>query len=220
MKTSRIIVTTLAMASITLAGIAGADEITKEGYLIDSRGDVVKSGTGLCWHTGYWTPAMAIMECDPDLVQKPVTRITTAPVPPVPPIPGIVHAPVTLQTETLFDFDSSVIRADGKKKLDDEVVGKMKEYPQDEVVLLTGHADRIGSEAYNQNLSQRRADAVRAYMIDQGIEAKRIQTAAKGESEPIVSCDNVKGMVNSKNRKLVVCLQPNRRVVVDVKAQK
>ena len=220
MKTSRIIVTTLAMASITLAGIAGADEITKEGYLIDSRGDVVKSGTGLCWHTGYWTPAMAIMECDPDLVQKPVTRITTAPVPPVPPIPGIVHAPVTLQTETLFDFDSSVIRADGKKKLDDEVVGKMKEYPQDEVVLLTGHADRIGSEAYNQQLSQRRADAVRAYMIDQGIEAKRIQTAAKGESEPIVSCDNVKGMVNSKNRKLVVCLQPNRRVVVDVKAQK
>ena len=220
MKTSRIIVTTLAMASLTLAGIAGADEITKEGYLIDSRGDVVKSGTGLCWHTGYWTPAMAIMECDPDLVQKPVTRITTAPVPPVPPIPGIVHAPVTLQTETLFDFDSSVIRADGKKKLDDEVVGKMKEYPQDEVVLLTGHADRIGSEAYNQNLSQRRADAVRAYMIDQGIEAKRIQTAAKGESEPIVSCDNVKGMVNNKNRKLVVCLQPNRRVVVDVKAQK
>ena len=218
MKTSRIIVTTLAMASLTLAGIAGADEITKEGYLIDSRGDVVKSGTGLCWHTGYWTPAMAIMECDPDLVKKPVTRITT--VPPVPPIPGRVHAPVTLQTEALFDVDSSVIRADGKKKLDDEVVGKMKEYPQDEVVLLTGHADRIGSEAYNQNLSQRRADAVRAYMIDQGIEAKRIQTAAKGESEPIVSCDNVKGMVNSKNRKLVVCLQPNRRVVVDVKAQK
>ncbi|HEX7454459.1 MAG TPA: OmpA family protein [Gallionella sp.] len=219
MKTSRIIVTTLAMASLTLAGIAGADEITKEGYLIDSRGDVVKSGTGLCWHTGYWTPAMAIMECDPDLVQKPVTRITTAPVPVAGPGKA-TFAPVTLQTETLFDFDSSVIRADGKKKLDDEVVGKMKEYPQDEVVLLTGHADRIGSEAYNQNLSQRRADAVRAYMIDQGIEAKRIQTAAKGESEPIVSCDNVKGMVNSKNRKLVVCLQPNRRVVVDVKAQK
>jgi len=96
----------------------------------------------------------------------------------------------------------------------------MKEYPQDEVVLLIGHADRIGSEAYNQKLSQRRADAVRAYLIDQGIEAKRIETAAKGESEPVVSCDNVKGMVNSKNRKLVVCLQPNRRVEVDVKAPK
>ena len=221
MKTSRIIVTTLAMASLTLAGIAGADEITKEGYLTDTRGDVVKSGTGLCWHTGFWTPAMAIAECDPDLVKKDVPKIaearTTAPVA----IPGKASfAPVTLQTETLFDFDSSVVRADGKKKLDDEVVGKMKEYPQDEVVLLTGHADRIGSEAYNQKLSQRRADAVRAYMIDQGIEAKRIETAAKGESEPVVSCDNVKGMVNSKNRKLVVCLQPNRRVEVDVKAPK
>ena len=110
--------------------------------------------------------------------------------------------------------------AERKKKLDDEVVGKMKQYPQVEVVLVTGHADRIGTETYNQKLSQRRADAVKAYLVEQGIDAKRVETDAKGESEPVVSCDDVKGKVSGKNRKLVECLQPNRRVMVEVKVQK
>ncbi|MFH1493210.1 MAG: OmpA family protein, partial [Pseudomonadota bacterium] len=99
-------------------------------------------------------------------------------------------------------------------------VGKMKEYPQVEVVLVTGHADRIGSDAYNQKLSQRRADAVKEYLVAQGVETNRIETAAKGESEPVVSCDDVKGKVSGKNKKLVECLQPNRRVMVEVKVQK
>ena len=122
-------------------------------------------------------------------------------------------AAFTLQAEALFDFDQSALHADGKKKLDDEVVGKMKEYSQVDVILVTGHADRIGSDAYNQGLSQRRADAVKDYLVGQGVASNRIETAAKGESEPVVSCDKVKG------KKLIECLQPNRRVVVDVKAQ-
>jgi len=85
---------------------------------------------------------------------------------------------------------------------------------------VTGHADRIGTDAYNQKLSQRRADAVKDYLVGQGVEDKRIETAAKGESEPVVSCDNVKGKVSGKNKNLVECLQPNRRVVVEVKVQK
>ena len=96
----------------------------------------------------------------------------------------------------------------------------MKDYPQVEVVLVTGHADRIGTDAYNQKLSQRRADAVKDYLVGQGVEASRVETEAKGESEPVVSCDNVKGKVSGKNKKLVECLQPNRRVVVEVKVQK
>jgi OOP family OmpA-OmpF porin len=240
MKISRIILNVFAVASLTLAGIASADEITKEGYLTDTRGNVVKSGFGLCWRTGFWTPAMAILECDPDLVKKAEpkkaeARPAAAPAPApvlaevVTPAaaPAIVVGPekpafvaITLQAETLFDFDKSVIRADGKKKLDDEVVGKMKEYPQVEVVLVTGHADRIGNDAYNQKLSQRRADAVKEYLVGQGVENRRIETAGKGESEPVVSCDDVKGKVSGKNRKLVECLQPNRRVVVEVKVQR
>jgi OOP family OmpA-OmpF porin len=172
---------------------------------------------------------MAIEECDPDLVKKAEPKMaeaqTPAAAPAAAPVPvagpeKAAFAPITLQAETLFDFDKSVIHADGKKQLDNEVVGKMKEYPQVEVVLVTGHTDRIGSDAYNQKLSQRRAAAVKAYLVSQGVEAKRIETAAKGESEPVVSCDNVKGKVSGKNKKLVECLQPNRRVMVEVKVQK
>lgn len=224
MKTSRIIIlNALAAASLTLAGIASAHEVPKAGYLIDTRGEVVKNNYNECWRTGYWTPAMAIAECDPDLVKKDEPKMAEAATPAVPPAIGPEKAafvPITLQAETLFDFDKSVIRADGKKKLDDEVVAKMKEYPQVEVVLVTGHADRIGTEAYNQKLSQRRADAVKAYLVGQGIEDKRIETAAKGESEPVAACDDVKGKVSGKNRKLVECLQPNRRVMVEVRVQK
>lgn len=85
---------------------------------------------------------------------------------------------------------------------------------------MTGHTDRIGSDAYNQKLSQRLAAAVKDYLVSQGVEANRIETAAKGESEPVVSCDNVKGKVSGKNKKLVECLQPNRRKMVEVKVQK
>ena len=223
MKTSRLILNMLVMASITTVGIASAHEVAKEGYLIDTRGNVVRNNYNECWRTGYWTPAMAIAECDPDLVKKEAPKMAEAKAPAVVPVTGpdkAAFVAITLQAETLFDFDKSVIRADGKKILDDEVVAKMKQYPQVEVVLVTGHADRIGSDAYNQKLSQRRADAVKAYLVAQGVEANRIETAAKGESDPVVSCDDVKGKASGKNKKLVECLQPNRRVMVEVKVQK
>jgi len=229
MKTSRFVLNMLVMASLTSVGITSADDATKEGYLIDTRGNVVKNNYNECWRTGYWTPAMAIAECDPDLVKKVEPKMAEAQAPAAAPAsePAPVagpekaaFAPITLQAETLFDFDKSVLRADGKKQLDAEIVSKMKAYPQVEVVLVTGHADRIGSDAYNQKLSQRRADALKAYLVGQGVEGNRIETAAKGESEPVVSCDKVKGKVSGKNKKLVECLQPNRRVVVEVKVQK
>lgn len=223
MKTSQLVLNLLVLASLTSVGFASAHEVAKEGYLIDTRGNVVKNNYNECWKTGYWTPAMAIAECDPDLMKKAEPKMAEAKAPAAASVAGpekAAFAAITLQAETLFDFDKSVIRADGKKILDDEVVSKMKQYPQVEVVLVTGHADRIGSDAYNQKLSQRRADAVKEYLVAQGVETNRIETAAKGESEPVVSCDDVKGKVSGKNKKLVECLQPNRRVMVEVKVQK
>jgi OOP family OmpA-OmpF porin len=225
MKTSRLVVNLLVMASLTSAGVAFADESTKEGYLTDTRGNLVKNSYNECWRTGHWTPAMAIAECDPDLVKKAEPKMAEAGAPAAAPAPVVgpekaAFVPITMQAETLFDFDKSAIHADGKKQLDDQVVGKMKAYPQVEVVLVTGHADRIGSDAYNQKLSQRRADAVKDYLVGQGVESNRIEADAKGESDPVVSCDNVKGKVSGKNGKLVECLQPNRRVMVEVKVQK
>lgn len=206
--------------SLAFSTAAFAHTVEKEGYLIDTRSNVVMNNYKECWKTGYWTPAMAIAECDPDLVKKEEPKAAPAPAAPVAGPAPAAFAKITLQAETLFDFDKAVVRADGKSKLNDEVVTKMKQYPEVEVVLVTGHADRIGKEGYNQKLSERRAAAVKDYLVSQGIDAKRIETAAKGESEPVVACSDVKGKESGKNKKLVECLQPNRRVMVEVRVQK
>ncbi len=212
------------------AGVAAAhsDGKVTPGYLQDNNKHVVKSGAGLCWRTGSWTPAMAIAECDPDLVKKEEKKPeakkqdTVPALPLMPPDLGPAKpafSKINLQAETLFDFNKSDLRADGKKTLDEEVVTKMKQYPEVEVVLVTGHADRIGSDTYNQKLSERRAAAAKSYIVAQGIDAKRIETAGKGEADPLVDCKSVKGAQSRSNKKLVECLQPNRRVLVEVKVQ-
>lgn len=212
MNTPRVALSMLAIASLAVMGGVSADEVITQGYLTDSANSLVRNGAGGCWHTGSWTAAMAIEQCDPDLIK--VAEVA-APVIPEKAAPIVV----TLAADALFDFDTSTLRPAGRKQLDDEVVAKMKEYPQIEKILVTGHADRIGSAAYNQKLSQRRADAVKDYLTEQGVAAERIQTAAKGESEPVVSCADVKGKESGKNRELVTCLQPNRRIVVEILLQ-
>jgi OOP family OmpA-OmpF porin len=116
---------------------------------------------------------------------------------------------IEIQSEALFDFDKAVIKGKSNQALD-EIVAKMKEHGDVEFVLVTGHTDRIGSEAYNQKLSERRANAVRKYLATHGIDGARIKSQGKGESEPVVDCKGVKGTKN-----LIECLAPNRRVVVD-----
>ncbi len=196
------------------------------GYWTDNSGHIWKNNFGQCWRAGYWTPSMAIAECDPAVAKAApaaAKKQDTVPASPlVPPTgPGKpAFEKVTLQAETLFDFDKAVVRPDGKKVLDDEVVGKMKQYSQVELLLITGHADRIGATKYNQKLSERRAAAVKDYLVSQGVEANRLENTAKGESEPVVDCKSVKGTESGKNKKLVECLQPNRRVVVEIKVQK
>lgn len=121
---------------------------------------------------------------------------------------------ITLQAEVLFDFDKSVVKDDGKRILDVEVVEKMKAHPEVEVVLITGHTDRIGTDKYNQALSERRANAVKAYLESQGIASNRLHAVGKGEAEPIEACKGVYG------KKAIECLQPNRRVVVEIEVQR
>jgi OOP family OmpA-OmpF porin len=220
MKTSRIaVLNAFALAFLTLSGVALADG---SGYLLDSRGDVVRSASGLCVHTGSWTAAMAIEECDPTPVTRALPRIADAP--PLAAVPvankKTVRVPYTLQTESLFAYNKSDVSDAGKKKINDEIIGKMKEDPQDEVVLITGYTDRIGSDEYNMKLSQRRADSVKAYMVEQGVDGKRIETEARGKADPVVSCDNIKGKANRRNKALIECLQPNRRTVIDLKGEK
>lgn len=125
-----------------------------------------------------------------------------------------VFTKMTLQAEVLFGFDKYVLTNEGKKILDAEVVEKMKAHPEVELVLITGHTDFIGTDAYNQKLSERRANAVKKYLMSQGIEENRLHAVGKGKSMPVVECKGVRG------KKLIQCLQPNRRVVVEIETQR
>ena len=107
----------------------------------------------------------------------------------------------------------AVLKPEGMAAIDNLVVGKLKDVQKLEVVLVTGHTDRIGTEAYNQKLSERRADAVRDYLVSKGIDKAKIETIGMGEKQPVVQCDQ-------KNLKdLIACLAPNRRVEVQVKGE-
>ena len=218
------------------------------GYVLSATGaannNVVRSGRygtsnascNLCWRTAYWTPAMAIAECDPDLVKKaaaapaaPAPASTAKPAAPAPAAPAAAAKPatpaakpaapsvqkITLASKALFDFDKAVLKPEGKAVLDREIVSRIKEVQKLELVLVTGHTDRLGSQQYNQKLSERRAAAVAAYLASKGVAKDKIETLGMGKTQPVpgVVCEQ-------KNRKaLIACLQPHRRVEVEVKGE-
>ena len=123
-------------------------------------------------------------------------------------------APISLAAEVLFGFDKDGLKDEGKQILNVEVVEKMRAYPEVELVLISGHTDRIGDDSYNQKLSERRAKQVKKYIASQGIAESRLHAVGKGEKEPVADCAGVRG------KKLIECLQPNRRVVVEIEVQR
>ena len=209
----RILMPLAALAFALFATPFSAMAQSKQGYWTQpAGGDAVwKSGFGLCWRAGYWTPAMAIIECDPDLVPKPPAPVAAPPPPPPPPPakpapmkpkPKPVAEKVTLAADVLFDFDKSVLKPEGKAKLDD-LANKVRAINL-EVVIAIGHTDSIGSDAYNQKLSVRRAESVKAYLVSKGVEPNRIYTEGKGEKQPVASNKTKEGR------------QKNRRVEIEV----
>lgn len=151
------------------------------------------------------------------VVAEPAPAPVAAAEPAPEPAPAPVAAPepcqpkfetITIQAEKLFGFDKFKLNGDAVVEVDD-VVKTLKDHPEFDVVVVTGHTDRIGSEQYNQKLSEKRAEAVKQHLISHGIEASRIRAVGKGELQPIVECKDVKG-----KKALVECLSPNRRVVI------
>jgi len=204
-----------------LAGIGFSAVAQERVYAIDQRDVVVKSGFGLCWRDGYWTPAAAAKdkagcECDKDLLPAeacaPAAPAGPAAAPAAPAAKtGIVGEKITVAADALFDFNKAVLRPEGKAKLDD-VAAKAKAIKL-EVILAVGHTDRIGGDAYNQKLSEKRAAAVKSYLVAKGIEANRVYTEGKGEKQPKTG-NTCKG--DKKSKALIDCLQPDRRVDIEV----
>ena len=268
MKSSMRTHSMLIALAVASAFVQAADK-PPSGYLADSNHDVVRSGTGLCWHTGTWTPADAtVVGCDNFLApapapaakpSEPAAPVVAAPpvaapaveatapavaeapaavdaapaameapavveAPPAPPAPPVVvEAPpapaaaapakpaapvapaptavkVTFETDTFFAFDKSVLQPAGKAKLED-LVSKLQG-TDIEVIVATGHTDSTGTDAYNQKLSMRRANAVKAFLVSKGLPAERVFTEGKGEKQPVASNKTAEG--RAKNRRVEV----------------
>jgi OmpA-OmpF porin, OOP family len=184
-------------------------------YVQDARGVIARDPFGLCWRTGYWTPADAVPGCDAPLCVEPEHlengKCVAPPPPPVAapapaPAPAPVAAPVptsekvSYSADAFFDFDKAVLKPAGKASLDD-LVGKLKDINL-EVIIAVGHTDSVGTDEYNQKLSVRRAEAVKAYLQSKGVEAKRVYTEGKGEKQPVA--DNKSAAGRAKNRRVEI----------------
>jgi len=211
------IMATLAVILGLCASLAQAQTVSSV-YVIDGRGLVATDPYGLCWRTGFWTPAAAATDpngckCDKDLIAKEVCEPKTANATTggsekktTPENPK-----VTVAADALFDFNKATLRPEGKAKID-EVAAKAQSLNL-EVVIVVGHADRIGGAAYNQKLSEKRAAAVKDYMVSKGIPANRIYTEGKGSKQPVTKPGQCKG---PKSAKVIACLQPDRRVDIEI----
>lgn len=204
-----------ALALSVVSGAARAQSNPADtGYLTDQRGTVARSDYGLCWRTGTGPAPVSTIECDPNFVSAPIAGLPE-PAPQAVAValatPKPVSARVTLDADALFDFNKAVLRPAGQVALDD-FLGKMQGIDP-EVILAVGHADRFGSEDYNQRLSEHRVAAVKTYLLGKGIEPNRIHTEGKGETQPVTKAGECDG---AKSAKVIACLQPDRRVDIEV----
>jgi OmpA-OmpF porin, OOP family len=220
---------TLASAIVAAAlAPALASAQAKDGYLTDAAGGVVKApGAGVCVRTSQWTPALAIAECDPDLVKKPAPAAQKAAPKaapqkvapkPKPAKPEFLNIEEKIELQGI-EFDKAEMTPGNKEDLD-KFLGalgkatKARAPVQYGAVIVTGHTDRIGTLKHNMKLSERRAITVKDYIVSKGIDQKLIFWEGKGPKQPIPVtkfCDN-----KMKRKQLIECLAPNRRVTVEV----
>lgn len=201
----------------------------QSGYVVGGQGDNIvltnpygdsNNPAGLCWRGAFWDPSNAQKGCDEDLIPKPPPPPRAAPVvvPPAPapaarpvvPVapPKVVSEKVTYAADAFYDFDKATLKPEGKAKLD-ELASKIKGFTL-EVVIAVGHTDSVGSDAYNQKLSLRRAESVKAYLVSKGIEANRVYTEGKGKKQPLA--DNKTADGRAKNRRVEIEVVGTRTV--------
>lgn len=176
----------LAIAAITATGAVSAQTVDNWQ---NPYGDVWKNGTReLCWRNNFWTPATGIPGCDgvPVAQQTPVVAPTAT--------------KVVLNADTFFDFDKATLKPEGRQVLD-QVAAQVSSINL-ETLIATGHTDSIGTEQYNQGLSERRANSVKEYLVSKGVDPNRIYVEGKGETQPVASNATREG--RAQNRRVEI----------------
>jgi OOP family OmpA-OmpF porin len=187
----------LAFAAVTATGAASAQTIDNWR---NPFGNVWKNGTNeLCWRDAFWTPATGVPGCD----GVPVAQAAR----PTPPTPSA--AKIVLNADTFFDFDKSVLKPEGRQTLDQLAQQVQSPTFGLESIIAVGYTDSIGTVKYNLALSQRRAAAVKSYLVSKGIDPNRIYTEGKGKSNPIAS--NATAAGRAKNRRVEIEVIGTRR---------
>lgn len=181
------------------------------GHVGDGNGIVVRDGQGNCVRTIEWTPALALEGCGgPAAPRKAAAGPAAKPAPvavaPAPaPRPEPVMERVTLKAGALFDTGRADLKPAGQRELD-ELAARLKTMQGIDSVQITGHTDSQGQAASNQGLSERRAEAVKAYLVGKGVDGQRISTRGLGASSPVASNATAEGRAR------------NRRVELEIKA--
>ncbi|MES2355637.1 MAG: OmpA family protein [Pseudomonadota bacterium] len=206
---------------IPVTAMAASQDSKNQGYLVDNTGgSIITSGTGLCWRDSDWTPARGQEPCDP--TAKPVAVLAPVPAPAivavVEPTPAAKVLPqkISFSGDALFAFNKSELKPEGKTMLDG-LVQQLNGAATYDTIVATGHTDRFGSNGYNQKLSERRAHAVKDYLVSKNIQASRVDAEGKGETQPVTKVGDCQG---AHNTKVVACLQPDRRVDIEMKGTK
>jgi OOP family OmpA-OmpF porin len=184
----------IAFAAFTATGIASAQSV--DNWKNGSNELVWKNGDStLCWRDNFWTPATAAPGCD-GAVAAPKAAA-----------PNPMANKVVFNADTFFDFDKAIVKPEGKKLLDQVAAqaGTIKL----ETIIAVGYTDSIGTDAYNIKLSQRRAAAVKAYLVSKGIDANRVYTEGKGKANPVA--DNKTAAGRAKNRRVEIEIVGSRK---------
>jgi OmpA-OmpF porin, OOP family len=195
----------------------GKTQPTPNAGNVDANGTIANTLLGLGGIFRFGAPAPVVAEAAPEPAPMPIAEPAPEPAPAPAPAP-VVCTPktetITVGAEKLFGFNKHGLKSEGKAALD-EAAAKIKASPEIKAVIVTGYTDRIGSDAYNQKLSERRAKEVADYLAAQGVDSSIITSEGKGKANPVVECPGKK-----VNKKLISCLQPNRRVEIRAEGQK
>ena len=178
-KTLKLLLASVITVSAT-AAMASDNWQNGDGALNWKNGD----GT-LCWRDNSWTPATAAKGCDGALAPKAAAAS------------GVSQSKITLQADTLYDFNKSDLKPEGKATLN-KIAADLAKIKL-EVIIAVGNTDSVGTDAYNMALGQRRAQSVKAYLTSKGVDGSRIYTESKGKSNPVASNATEEG--RAKNRR-------------------